>query len=96
MRPRKRLQNDDDEVHEKIMNAILDDRDQDPSDHRYIYEVVTFTENLHDVRRIQYYTNAIDCHKYIDDRTVSVIYKRVLVTSPIFAMAFHNSIINRI
>jgi len=85
-----------DALHENIMNELLEDMNENESDHRYVYEIVTFDDDLVNIMSLRYYTNAVDCQIYMDQPTVSILYKRVGKSSPQYAMAFHNSNVHRI
>jgi hypothetical protein len=83
-------------LHENIISELNDDIDINQSEHRYVYEVVYTNVEEEEITTVRYYSNAIDCNKYLDYQDVTVYYKKVPRSSPFWAMAYHNSNVERV
>lgn len=85
-------------LQENIIIALADEQNRDQSEYRWIYEVVVYEEEDGEATAFHYYTEPSDCHWIAthDDDAYDIHYIRVSKTSPTFAMAFHNSNVDRI
>ena len=84
-------------LQENIIIALEDEKNRDQSEHRWIYEVVVYEEEDGEATAFHYYTEPSDCQRIANhDCVYEIQYIRVSKTSPTFAMAFHNSNVDRI
>ena len=81
-----------DEQH--IADVIQDHIEMDDSPYRYIFEVAIF-QNIENEypESIRYYLEAEDCIPYLNNETYSAVvcFKRVSVSSPLYAMSICNT-----
>jgi hypothetical protein len=83
-------------LHENIISELNDDIDTNQSEYRYVYEVVYTNVEEEEITTVRYYSNAVDCNTYLDYQDVTVYYKKVPRSSPFWAMAYHNSNVERV
>jgi hypothetical protein len=91
------------ELNEQHVSDIIQDHiEMDDNPHRYIFEVLIFTNRTDEYPEvIQYYLEAEDCNKYLEDSDnhALVHYKQVLKTDICYGLAIYNTFfknVNRI